>query len=62
MLIRKGDKIRINGVQKTVRSFTALSSAVASPSQGHTTTGNGSFLVRLTFSNGSQALVNVSVP
>ncbi len=62
LVLREGDSIGIGDMKKQVRLFTVLSAVSGSSSQGHSTIGDGTFAVRVTFADYTEAVLNVVVP
>jgi hypothetical protein len=62
LLLREGDVLSLGGASKVVRLFSVLSAVSGSASHGHSTVGEGTFAVRVVFTDLTEAVVNVSVP
>jgi flagellar hook assembly protein FlgD len=62
LLLREGDTLLSGAAKKTVRLFSVLSAVSGSASQGHSTVGEGTYAVRVVFTDLTEAVINVSVP
>ncbi len=62
LLLREGDFLSFEMGGKTVRLFSVLSAVSGSASQGHSTVGEGTYAVRVVFTDLTEAVINVSVP
>ncbi|MEY5009525.1 MAG: hypothetical protein RLZZ253_664, partial [Verrucomicrobiota bacterium] len=62
LLLREGDTLLSGADKKTVRLFSVLSAVSGSASQGHSTVGEGTYAVRVVFTDLTEAVINVSVP
>ena len=62
LLLREGDTLLSGADKKTVRLFSVPSAVSGSASQGHSTVGEGTYAVRVVFTDLTEAVINVSVP
>ena len=58
LLVRTGDTLSVNGVNRTVSLITTLGAALDSPGQGRYVDLDGNVSARLTFTDGTTALVH----